>query len=119
MIKKTIIIHSSCDNICWYVNTAHSQSPISGFMQGKGKGNISLQFWKYDKVLLVPQETDGVPVFNEVQINSKNLFATYGVSDQLILYVSTIESEGEVQLHKSIKQSNSNTRKGFKMYLSL
>jgi hypothetical protein len=41
MIKKTIIIHSSCDNI-WYVNTAHSQSPISGFMQGKGKGNISL-----------------------------------------------------------------------------
>jgi hypothetical protein len=46
-----------------YVNTAHSQSPV-GFMQGKGKGNISLSLSseKYDKVYLVPQ-TDGVPIF--------------------------------------------------------
>jgi hypothetical protein len=33
-------------------------------MQGKGKGNISpLSSEKYDKVYLVPQETDGVPIF--------------------------------------------------------
>jgi hypothetical protein len=76
---KTIIIHSSCDNI-WYVNTAHSQSPISGFMQGrKRKYFSSLSSWKYDKVTLVPQETDGVPWFN-IQLNS-TLYATYGLSD--------------------------------------
>jgi hypothetical protein len=46
-----------------YVNTAHSQSPISGFMQGKGNISLSLSSEKYDKVYLVPQETDGVPIF--------------------------------------------------------
>jgi hypothetical protein len=71
------------------VNTAHSQSQSTDLCKGKGKGNISLySSEKYDKVLLVPQETDGVPVFNEVQINSKNLFVTYGVSDQLDLVLS-------------------------------
>jgi hypothetical protein len=41
-------------------------------MQGKGKGNISLSLSseKYDKVYLVPQETDGVPILNEVKLNS-------------------------------------------------
>jgi hypothetical protein len=40
---------------------------ISGFMQGKGKGNISLSLSseKYDKVYLVPQETDGVPILTK------------------------------------------------------
>jgi hypothetical protein len=102
---KTIIIHSSCDNI-WICYTAHSQSPISGFMQGKGKGNISLSLSseKYDKVYLVPQETDGVPIFNEVKLNSTNLYATYGLSDKLDVVMSLpyIAAEGNAS---QIKQS--------------
>jgi hypothetical protein len=47
------------------VNTAFLQSPISGFMQGKGKGNVSLSSEKYDKVYLVPQETNGVPILTK------------------------------------------------------
>jgi hypothetical protein len=46
MIKKTIIIHSSCDNI-WYVNTAHSQSPLVDSCKVKEKEIFSFfKFWK-------------------------------------------------------------------------
>jgi hypothetical protein len=34
-------------------------------MQGKGKGNLSLSSEKYDKVYLVPQETNGVPILTK------------------------------------------------------
>ena len=84
MIKKQLLFILAVTTL-GYVNSAYSQSPISGFMQGKGKGNISLSYSseKYDQVYLVPNLADGVPIFNEVQISSASLYATYGITDQL------------------------------------
>ena len=116
MIKKQLLLILAVTTF-GYVNTANSQSPISGFMQGKGKGNISVSYSseKYDKVYLVPQETDGVPVFNEVQLNSTNLYATYGVSDKLdlVLSVPYIQAEGSASQDVLNNLNFSNERSGF------
>ncbi len=62
-----------------------AQSPVSGFMNGKGKGAIALSHTaeKYDNVFLVPANAPSVPVFNDVQINSTSLYATYGITKRL------------------------------------
>lgn len=62
-----------------------AQSPVNGFMQGKGNGSVVLSYATetYDKVFLVPEEIDGVPVFNEVQKSSVSLYASYGITDKL------------------------------------
>lgn len=73
------------------VGLMHAQSPVSGFMQGKGNGNVVLSFSSesYDEVFLVPNKIeDDVPVFEEVTINSVNLYATYGILDQLDVVVT-------------------------------
>lgn len=115
MIKKQLLLILAVTTLgC--VNTAFSQSPISGFMQGKGKGNVSLSLSseKYSKVYLVPQETDGVPIFNEVKLNSTNLYATYGLSDQLDVVVSLpyISAEGNASQEQLNNLNYSNTRSG-------
>ena len=75
-----------------------AQSPINGFMQGKGKGNVVVSYFSesYDEVFLVPQKIQGVPVFDEVTLNSVSLFATYGLSDRLdvILNLPYITAKG-------------------------
>jgi hypothetical protein len=97
MIKKQVLLILAVTAL-GSVTTVYSQSPISGFMQGKGKGNISLSYSseKYDKVYYVPQEGDGVPVFNDVKLSSTSLYATYGLSDQLdvVLSLPYISAEG-------------------------
>ncbi len=67
-----------------------AQSPINGFMQGKGKGNVVVSYFteSYDEVFLVPQKIQNVPVFGEVTLNSLSLFGTYGLSDQLDVIVN-------------------------------
>jgi hypothetical protein len=76
-----------------------AQSPIGGFMQGKGKGNIALSYnsESYDKVFLVPEKIDGVPVFNRVKTTSVNFFGTFGLSNKVDLQLSLpyIKSTGE------------------------
>ncbi|CAM3910769.1 MULTISPECIES: hypothetical protein [Flavobacterium] len=98
MIKKQLLIVIAVTTL-GYVNTVQSQSPISGFMQGKGKGNVSISYSseKYDEVYLVPEEVDGVPVFNEVQLSSASLYATYGITDQLdvVLTLPYITAKGD------------------------
>lgn len=115
MIKKQLLFILAVTTF-GYVNTAHSQSPISGFMQGKGKGNVSLSYSseKYDKVYLVPQENDGVPVFNEVQLNSTSLYATYGLTDQLdvVLSLPYISAEGNASQAVLDNLNFSNKRSG-------
>ena len=69
---------------------AVAQSPINGFMQGKGKGNVVVSYGmeKYDEVYLVPKLVKGVPVFRDVDVSSASLFATYGITDKLDVVVS-------------------------------
>jgi hypothetical protein len=69
-------------------------------MQGKGKGNISLSLSseKYDKVILVPQETDGVPIFNEVKLNSTNCMQLMVIRSIRCCDVSTIHQLKEMLL---------------------
>jgi hypothetical protein len=69
----------------------------------KEKVSLSLSSEKYDKVYLVPQETNGVPIFNEVKLNSTNLYATYGLSDQLDVVMSLPYSLAEC-FTRAIKQ---------------
>lgn len=69
---------------------APAQSLLSGFMNGKGKGTVAVSYTieSYDNVFLVPSDAEGVPVFNEVDVNSVSLFGTYGFSDRLDVVVS-------------------------------
>ncbi len=75
-----------------------AQSPVSGFMKKQGEGALSLTYSQemYDKVFLVPQEIDGVPVFNEVTTTSISLYAEVGITDRLnvVLNVPYVETEG-------------------------
>lgn len=75
-----------------------AQSPLGGFMQGKGNGNVVLSYSaeKYSKVFLVPNQVDGVPVFNDVETTSTSIYATYGISNVLDVVVSLpyISSKG-------------------------
>jgi hypothetical protein len=75
-----------------------AQSPVSGFMNGKGHGAFALSYTaeQYDNVFLVPNEAQGVPVFNEVNLNSVSLYASYGISDRLdvVLGLPYIQAKG-------------------------
>ncbi|NJK83686.1 MAG: hypothetical protein HC912_07585 [Saprospiraceae bacterium] len=84
-----------------------AQSPLSGFMNGKGRGAIALSssMEQYDEVFLVPNDANGVPVFEEVDINSTSLFASYGISDRLdvvmtLPYIKTTGNASETVLNR-------------------
>ncbi|HJS01783.1 MAG TPA: hypothetical protein VJ780_12695, partial [Flavobacterium sp.] len=115
MIKKQLLLILAVVTF-GYVNIVYSQSPISGFMQGKGKGNVSLSYSseKYDEVYLVPEEVDGVPIFNEVQISSTSLYTTYGITDQLdvVLSLPYITTEGSASQEVLNNLNYENKRNG-------
>ena len=93
-----------------------AQSPIGGFMQGKGKGNVVISYTteSYDKVFLVPQKIDGVPVFNKVDIQSTSLYATVGLSSKvdLVANVPYIKSKGYASEQVLTNYGYQNERKG-------
>jgi len=64
-----------------------AQTPLNGFMQGKNGGSFATSMSRehYSDVYLVPNNATSVPVFNEVNINSFNLFASYGINNKLDL----------------------------------
>jgi len=76
-----------------------AQSLVSGFMAGKGHGSVVVSGTteRYESVYLAPAKIDGVPVFQEVRVNSLNLYATYGLSDKIDAIVSLpyIQSKGK------------------------
>lgn len=76
-----------------------AQSLVSGFMAGKGHGSVVVSGTteRYDNVYLAPDKVDGVPVFQEVRVNSLNLYTTYGITDKVDVIVSLpyIQSKGK------------------------
>lgn len=115
MIKKQLLLILAVVTF-GYVDIVYSQSPISGFIQGKGKGNVSLSYSseKYDEVYLVPEEVDGVPIFNEVQISSTSLYVTYGITNQLdiVLSLPYIIAEGSASQEVLNNLNYENKRSG-------
>lgn len=67
-----------------------SQTPFSGFMQGKNGGGLSFSatYEHYSSAFLFPEPIDKIPVFDEVSVNSFNIFGIYGVSDKLDVLVN-------------------------------
>ena len=76
-----------------------AQTLVSGFMAGKGHGSVVISGTteRYESVYLAPTKIDGVPIFQEVRVNSVNLYATYGLSDKIDAIVSLpyIQSKGK------------------------
>ena len=77
---------------------AEAQSPVSGFMTGKGKGSVVVNYSteSYNEVYLVPTKITGVPVFKDVINTSVNFYGTYGITDKINAVVSLpyIKSKG-------------------------
>lgn len=95
---------------------SQAQSPVGGFMSGKGKGAIALSFTgeSYDNVFLNPLEVRGVPVFKDVNLNSVSLYATYGISDRLEVAASLpyISAQGNADAVVLETLGFENTRNG-------
>ena len=76
-----------------------AQSLVSGFMAGKGHGSVAVSGTseRYSSAYLAPEKVQGVPVFQEVRVNSLNLFGTYGLTDKIDAIVSLpyIQSKGQ------------------------
>jgi len=97
-------------------SAASAQSPVSGFMNQKGKGAVVLSYSseKYNEVYLVPEKVNGVPVFNEVQNTAVNLYATYGLSNKLemVLGLPYIQSKGQGEKNFLKANNFTNSRSG-------
>lgn len=82
-------------------SSVQAQSLVSGFMSGKGHGSVVVSGTteRYETVYLAPDKIDGVPIFQEVRVNSVNLYATYGLSDKIDAIVSLpyIQSKGKAR----------------------
>jgi hypothetical protein len=79
-------------------SAAQAQSLVGGFMAGKGHGSVvvSATAERYETAYLAPIKAEGIPVFQEVRVNSLNLYATYGFTDKIDAVVSLpyIQSKG-------------------------
>jgi hypothetical protein len=78
---------------------ATAQSPVSGFMEGQGNSStaVSVSSENYSQVFLVPNKVDGVPVFQEITVQSLSVYNSYGVTDRLDLSIGIpfIATEGK------------------------
>ncbi|GAC1589930.1 MAG: hypothetical protein NVS3B25_07930 [Hymenobacter sp.] len=68
-------------------------------MAGKGHGSVVVSGTteRYTSVYLAPDKIDVVPIFQEVRVNSLNLYATYGLTDKIDAVISLpyIQSKGK------------------------
>lgn len=99
-----------------FATLSQAQSPVSGFMNGKGNGSVALSYTteQYDNVFLVPNDAAGVPVFNEVKLQSVSLYGTFGLTDQLdvVLGLPYIQAEGNADATVLSELQFENTRSG-------
>ncbi|MBJ6110290.1 hypothetical protein JAO73_14800 [Hymenobacter sp. BT523] len=81
------------------VPAARAQSLVSGFMAGKHHGSVVVSGTteSYTSAYLAPEKIEGVPIFQEVRVNSVNLYGTYGLSDKVdvVLSLPYIQSKGK------------------------
>ena len=110
--------------VAGFTPALHAQSIVSGFMAGKGHGSVvvSATAEQYTSAYLAPDKVSGVPVFQEVHVNSLNLYGTYGLTDKIDAIVSLpyIQSKGQA-FGATIADLNTlypaqgfaNTRQGF------
>ncbi len=70
--------------LCLQTSLLLAQSPVNGFMQGKGKGNVVVSYYTetYNRTY---QNLDGTVVTSPVKTNSVNAFSTFGVSKKVDL----------------------------------
>ncbi|HEX8424764.1 hypothetical protein [Hymenobacter sp.] len=98
------------------LSVAHAQSLVSGFMAGKGHGSVVVSgtMERYSSVYLAPAKIDRVPIFDEVQVSSVNLYGSYGITDKLEAVVSLpyIESKGNADEQVVKAQNYTNRRAG-------
>ncbi|GAA3995224.1 hypothetical protein GCM10022408_02040 [Hymenobacter fastidiosus] len=70
-------------------------------MSGKGHGSlvVSGTTEKYQQVFIPSRKVDSVPLFKRVQINSLNVYGSYGITDKIDVVVSLpyIQSTGEAE----------------------
>jgi hypothetical protein len=111
-IKHFLFITALLCSSLW----TYAQSPVSGFMNGKGKGSIAVSYTaeQYDQVFLVPVEASGVPVFNEVDVSSISLYGTYGISNKLdaVLGLPYIKARGNASAPVLSELGYENERSG-------
>ena len=93
-----------------------AQSPIGGFMQGKGKGNVVVSYSRetYDQVYLVPAKVNGVPVFNKVTTESVSTYATIGLSSKVdfIANIPYVSRRGEASQQVLTNLGYTNLKEG-------
>ncbi len=102
--------------LCSLSCVMRAQSPLSGFMNGKGHGAFALSHTseQYDNVFLAPVDAQGVPVFNEVSVQSTSLYASYGISSRFDIVASLpyIKAEGQASEVVLRELGFENVRKG-------
>lgn len=92
------IVLSACLLVGLGINTL-AQTPLSGFMQGKKGGNLTLSTTHehYKGVYLYPEFIEETPIYKEVSTNSVSIYGTYGFTNKLdaivnLPYIQTIGS---------------------------
>ncbi|MCL5127556.1 MULTISPECIES: hypothetical protein [unclassified Algibacter] len=92
---------------------AQAQISPDGFFNKKGEANIAVSytFSTYEKFYLGLDELDAVPAHNEIDQNIYNVYANYGITDNLTVIANLpyIEAEGKGAadpVNGSTEQSN-------------
>lgn len=98
-------------------SSLRAQSLVSGFMAGKGHGSlvVSGTTERYGSVYLAPDKIDRVPIFQEVRVNSLNLYGTYGLTDKIdaIISLPYIQSRGKADATVINDLSANNPTEGY------
>ena len=106
-------------------STVQGQSLVSGFMAGKGHGSVVVSGTteRYNSFYLADVKTERVPVYQEVRVNSLNLYGTYGITDKIDAVISLpyIQSKGNaneaviagLSTGPTAQQGFTNIRQGF------
>ena len=97
-MSKFSSLFASAMLLAGVATTVQAQTLVGGFMAGKGHGSVVVSGTseRYENVYLAPAKIEGVPIFQEVRVNSLNLYATYGLTDKIDVIASLpyIQSKG-------------------------